>query len=72
MTLDHTPSAIVTVTFAEWLDYTLLGAEELGRLTEEDCDLTQVLYDRPLTPRQRAIRAACKLAAARHATGVAE
>ena len=36
MTLDHTPSASVTETFGEWLDYTLLGTEELGRLTEED------------------------------------
>lgn len=65
MTLDHIPSAIVTETFGEWLDYTLLGAEEPGRLTEEDCNRNQVLYHHPRTPCKRTIRAACKLAAPR-------
>ena len=32
MKLDHTPSGIKTRTFNEWLDYCVLGAEEMGRL----------------------------------------
>ncbi len=66
MKLDHTPSGIKTRTFNEWLDYCVLGAEEMGRLTAEDREHTQALYDRPLTPHQMVIRAQCKKAAARH------
>ena len=66
MKLDHTPSGIETATFGEWLDYCLLGAEEMGRLTEEDREESQALYDRPLTVRQHRIRAECREAAARH------
>ena len=66
MKLDHTPSGIKTCTFNEWLDYCVLGAEEMGRLTAEDREQTQALYDRPLTPAQQMIRAQCKEAAARH------
>ena len=66
MSLDHTPSGIKTATFGEWLDYCLLGAEEMGRLTEEDRAQSQELYDRPLTPSQHEIRRDCKTAASRH------
>lgn len=66
MTLDHTPSGIVASPFSVWLDYCVLGAEEMGRLTAEDREHTQALYDRPLTPSQKVIRAECKAAAARH------
>ncbi len=66
MSLDHTPSGIKTATFGEWLDYCVLGAEEMGRLTEDDRAQSQALYDRLLTSRQYAIRADCKAAAARH------
>lgn len=66
MKLDHTPSGIKTRTFNEWLDYCVLGAEEMGRLTAEGREDSQALYDRPLTPHQMVIRAQCKKAAARH------
>ena len=66
MKLDHTPSGIKTTTFSAWLDYCILGAEEMGRLTAEDREESQALYDRPLTARQYRIRAECKEAAARH------
>ena len=66
MKLDHTPSGIKTRTFNEWLDYCVLGAEEMGRLTAEDREESQALYDRPLTPHQMVIRAQCKKAASRH------
>ena len=69
MKLDHTPSGIKTAPFSEWLDYCILGAEEMGRLTAEDREDSQALYDRPLTPSQKVIRAECKEAAARHITG---
>ena len=36
MKLDHTPSGIVASPFSVWLDYCVLGAEEMGRLTAED------------------------------------
>ena len=66
MKLDHTPSGIKTRTFSEWLDYCVLGAEEMGRLTAEDREESQALYDRPLTVRQHRIRADCTEAAAPH------
>lgn len=66
MKLDHTPSGIKARPFSVWLDYCLLGAEELGRLTAEDREQSQALYDLPLTPHQQAIRAACKEVASRH------
>ena len=66
MKLDHIPSGIVASPFSVWLDYCVLGAEEMGRLTAEDREQTQALYDRPLTPAQQMIRAQCKEAAARH------
>lgn len=69
MTLDHTPSGISFASFGEWLDYAILGAEELGRLDPEDRSSSQELYDRPLTARQQCIRRLCKEAAARHLPG---
>lgn len=69
MKLDHTPSGIKTRTFNEWLDYCVLGAEEMGRLTAEGREDSQALYDRPLTAAQQRIRAQCKEAAARHIVG---
>ena len=66
MKLDHTPSGIVASPFSVWLDYCVLGAEEMGRLTAEDREQTQALYDRPLTARQHEIRRDCKTAASRH------
>ena len=66
MKLDHTPSGSKTATFSGGLDYCILGAEEMGRLTAEDREDSQALYDRPLTPAQKVIRAECKEAAARH------
>lgn len=66
MKLDHTPSGIKTRTFNEWLDYCVLGAEEMGRLTAEGREESQALYDRPLTLRQHEIRRDCKTAASRH------
>lgn len=66
MQLDHTPSGIITASFAEWLDYCMLGAEELGRLDPENIASSQALYDRPLTARQQQVRRLCKDAAARH------
>ena len=66
MKLDHTPSGIVASPFSVWLDYCVLGTEEMGRLTAEDREQTQALYDRPLTARQHEIRRDCKIAASRH------
>ena len=71
MTLDHTPSPIITPTFSKWLDFCLIGAEELDRLTEEARITTQAMYDRPLTPQQERIRAACRKSACRHIAGQA-
>jgi hypothetical protein len=43
--------------------------QEMGRLTEEERITTQAVYDRPLTPQQEQIRAACRKSAARHIVG---
>lgn len=67
MKLDHTPTGIKFAEFGEWLDYVLLGAEELGRLDTEDREASQALYDRPLTERQQRLRKLCKEAACRQA-----
>ena len=69
MKLDHTPSGIRSESFGEWLDYCVLGAEEVGCLDPEDRASGQALYDRPLTARQQHIRRLCKVAAARHIVG---
>ena len=69
MKLDHTPSGIKASPFSVWLDYCVLGAEEMGRLTAEGREDSQALYDRPLTAAQQLIRAQCKDAAARHIVG---
>jgi hypothetical protein len=60
MTLDHTPSRIKAADFGTWLDYCILGAEELGRQTVTRRFVTQRFYDRPLTERQKRIREECR------------
>ena len=70
MALDHIPSTIRTASFGEWLDYCILGAEELGRLDKTRRFVTdQLSYNRLLTARQKRIREECRLSAARHNKG---
>jgi hypothetical protein len=60
--LDHTPSDLKCDTFGEWLDYTLIGAEEVGRENkyfDQDTPYWET-YNRQLTPRQRVIRRTMK------------
>lgn len=66
MKLDHTPTGIIFAEFGEWLDYVILGAEELGRSDPEERAASQALYDRPLTERQLRLRKLCKEAASRY------
>lgn len=60
MKLDHTPSNIRTSTFSTWLDYCILGAEEVGRADPAKRETSEESYHRPLTEQQQRIRAECQ------------
>lgn len=58
--LDNVPSEILADSFDEWLDYCLIGAEEVGRSLGHHLKNGDQLYHRRLTPRQAVIRELCK------------
>ncbi len=64
MNRDHTPSEIKCASFGEWLDYCLIGAEELGMTLDVVPEQWRPRYDRALTPRQALIRKLCHQAVA--------
>lgn len=66
---DQLPSEIKCNSFEEWLDYCLIGAEELGMTLDVTPEQWRPLYDRALTPRQAMIRELCHQAVAEQAAG---
>jgi hypothetical protein len=64
MNLDRTPSNIQTSDFGEWLDYCVIGAEEMGLAKKPTSKRALRSYDRPLTERQYRIRQECREAIA--------
>lgn len=65
---DNVPSEIVADSFEEWLDYCLIGAEEIGRSLGKHVKTDDKLYHRRLTPRQALIRNLCKAELAKKTT----
>lgn len=57
---DHTPSELQADSFEEWLDYCLIGAEEVGRGLGYHLKNGDKLYGRRVTPRQAMIRELCR------------
>lgn len=70
MKLDHTPSNIRTSTFSAWLDYCILGAEEVGRADPEKRETSEAAYHRPLTEQQQRIRLECRRSVSQQRRGV--
>lgn len=58
------PAELRCEDFGEWLDYCILGAEEIG--IQMGYTKGSDLYNRPLTMRQAVIRLMCKRVLAKH------